>query len=137
MDPMLIRGFERILIIFGAIFLCYLGYRLFTYGVAKENINLEIKSTALKVIFSGQGPGLFFMAFGAIIMITSITLGKYKPVESDNKSNNNWNTSWNNNCFSSGSYYASPPSQLDWNENSRFDSFNTPIKNDKETTGTK
>ena len=37
---------------------------------------LSAESKLYKIVFSGTGPGLFFMAFGAIILLTAIFAGK-------------------------------------------------------------
>lgn len=66
------RGIERLLIVFGGMVFAYLGYRLFVYGVDKGNGKLETESAFFKLTFSGSGPGLFFMAFGALILIYSM-----------------------------------------------------------------
>ena len=68
----LFRGFERLLIVLGGFFFAYLGYRLFLYGVDEGNGKLETESPFFKLTFSGSGPGLFFMAFGALVLINAI-----------------------------------------------------------------
>lgn len=75
MEATIFRGIERLLIAFGAVFLCYLGYKLFMNGLDKGTGKLQFKSKFMEVVFSGTGPGLFFMAFGAIIMLTLILNG--------------------------------------------------------------
>lgn len=66
------RGIERLLIVLGGFLFAYLGYRLFLFGVDKGTGKLTSKSAFFKVTFSGSGPGLFFMAFGALILINSM-----------------------------------------------------------------
>lgn len=82
MDPILLRGIERILITVGAVIFAYLGYRLFLKGKDSAPSSLEVESDLLKVVVSGQGPGLFFMAFGAIVLMFSILSGGGKVSES-------------------------------------------------------
>lgn len=75
-DPIMFRGLERILIIAGGIFCIYLGYRLFLFGADRGWSNLTSESAFFKITFSGTGPGLFFMAFGAIILTTALFSGE-------------------------------------------------------------
>jgi hypothetical protein len=75
MDPTVFRGIERILIVIGAIIFGYLGYRLFVKGLTTGEGNLRFESKLMKVIFSGTGPGLFFMAFGAVVLVTAVMKG--------------------------------------------------------------
>lgn len=74
-DPILFRGTERIIVVLGAIIFAYMGYKLFLFGVNQGRGKLEVKSEVFKVIFSGSGPGLFFMAFGGVILVFSLTFG--------------------------------------------------------------
>lgn len=75
------RGIERLFIVLSALIFGYLGYRLFIFGVDKGNSKLETESPLFKLTFSGSGPGLFFMAFGAIILIYTML----SPVEINNQ----------------------------------------------------
>lgn len=75
MDPIIFRGIERLLIIIGGIFFGYLGYRLFVKGLTAGEGTLKYESRFMKVLFSGTGPGLFFMAFGAIVLMVAIAKG--------------------------------------------------------------
>lgn len=75
MDPIYLRGIERILVVIGAIAFGYLGYRLYINGVNKGTNHLKAESSFYKFVFSGVGPGLFFMAFGGIVLITSLLTG--------------------------------------------------------------
>ncbi|MCH7676660.1 hypothetical protein IH879_17185 [candidate division KSB1 bacterium] len=77
-EAILLRGAERLLIVIGAIILSYLGYKLYRFGIDKGSAKLETESQLYKVVFSGTGPGLFFMAFGAIILITALITGGAK-----------------------------------------------------------
>jgi len=81
MAPIIFHGLERLLINCGAIFVAYLGYRLFIFGVETGNSKLEAHSAAFKVIFSGSSPGLFFMVSGLIILVVSLTTGKVEVYE--------------------------------------------------------
>jgi hypothetical protein len=71
-DVFFFRGIERWIVVLGGIFFAYLGYKLFLYGVDQGNGKLETESQFFKLTFSGSGPGLFFMAFGAIVLVSSI-----------------------------------------------------------------
>lgn len=71
-DPVLVRGIERIIIALSASLFCFLGYKLFRHGVTKGYGSLSFQSKLLKIVFSGTGPGLFFMAFGALVLIVAV-----------------------------------------------------------------
>lgn len=75
MEAILLRGIERLLIALGAISFSWLGYRLFMFGHDKGRGHIETDSKLVRIVFSGTGPGLFFMAFGAIIMIFALLTG--------------------------------------------------------------
>jgi hypothetical protein len=75
MDAVTLRGPERIIIVIGAIVFAYLGYRLFLAGIDKGLGKLEAETRFYKCVFSGVGPGLFFMAFGAIVLVTALFTG--------------------------------------------------------------
>lgn len=75
MDPLLLRGIERLVIVIGAIFIAFLGYRLFIHGKEKGKGNISVDSEVLKILVSGQGPGLFFMAFGSIVLCLAVLNG--------------------------------------------------------------
>jgi hypothetical protein len=74
-DPVAMRGLERLVIAFGAITFAILGYRLFIFGVTKGHGKLVADSKLFKVVFSGTGPGLFFMAFGAVVLVSALFTG--------------------------------------------------------------
>ena len=74
-NPIFLRGLERIVVVLGAIFFGYLGYRLFLYGVDKGESRFATESRWFKVVFSGTGPGLLFMAFGATVLLMSLFSG--------------------------------------------------------------
>ena len=71
-DVFFFRGVERWMIVLGGLAFAYLGYKLFLYGVDEGNGKLETESQFFKLTFSGSGPGLFFMAFGAIVLVNAI-----------------------------------------------------------------
>lgn len=60
------------LAVLGGIFCIYLGYKLFEKGKEKGKGSLRASSKFLTIVFSGVGPGLFFMAFGALILLTGV-----------------------------------------------------------------
>jgi hypothetical protein len=78
MTIFVLHGIERIVITLGAIAFGVLGYRLFTRGLTRSKGDLEFSSPMAKVVFSGAGPGLFFMAFGAIILVVAMLSGGIK-----------------------------------------------------------
>jgi len=53
-------------------FCIWLGYKLFTQGIQKGKGQLDFKSKTFSLLFSGVGPGLFFMAFGALIVLVAV-----------------------------------------------------------------
>lgn len=66
------RGIERWMIVVGGLIFGYLGYKLYLYGVDKGHGKLQAENQFFKLTFSGSGPGLFFMAFGALILVSSV-----------------------------------------------------------------
>ena len=79
MDPMwliVLRVTERIVIYAGAIFMIYLGYSLYKRGISKGRNNLQAKTKLGQIILPGTGPGLFFMAFGAIVLLVGLFIGR-------------------------------------------------------------
>ena len=77
------RGIERLMIVVGGLIFGYLGYRLFLYGIDQGNGKLETESKFFKLTFSGSGPGLFFMAFGALILINGVYSTAFGTRESE------------------------------------------------------
>lgn len=69
---MFYRGIERWMVVLGGLIFGYLGYKLFLYGVDEGHGKLNAENQFFKVTFSGSGPGLFFMAFGALILMSSV-----------------------------------------------------------------
>ena len=79
MDPMwliVLRVTERIVIYAGAIFMIYLGYSLYKRGISKGRNNLQAKIKLGQIILPGTGAGLFFMAFGAIVLLVGLFTGR-------------------------------------------------------------
>ena len=56
----------------GGIFCIYLGYKLFTKGVQEHRGELKAKVRFVEILFTGVGPGLFFMAFGALVLMVAL-----------------------------------------------------------------
>ena len=75
MDPIALRGIERILITCGGIIFGYLGYRLFLLGIEKGTSSVTTESKFFKLVFTGTAPGLFFMFAGACILMTALVFG--------------------------------------------------------------
>jgi hypothetical protein len=75
-DPIIWRGIERLLIVLCCGFFGYLGYKLFLYGVNTGKGKVDFKSNFANIVFSGTGPGLFFMAFGSIVLLIALFTGK-------------------------------------------------------------
>ncbi len=69
---MFFRGIERWMVVLGAVVFGYLGYKLFLYGVDQGHGKLDAENQFFKITFSGSGPGLFFMVFGALILMSSV-----------------------------------------------------------------
>jgi hypothetical protein len=74
-DPGVLRTIERLFVCGGGIFIAFLGYRLFVKGIDSGPGKLQVNSSIAKFVLSGKGPGLFFMAFGSIILIVSLLYG--------------------------------------------------------------
>lgn len=64
----LIRMVERSLIVLGGILAIYLGYKLFVIGIDKP----QGSASALGIELKNFGPGLFFAALGAVILVTTM-----------------------------------------------------------------
>ncbi len=56
----------------GGMFCIYLGYKLFTKGVREHRGELKAKIRFVEIMFTGVGPGLFFMAFGALVLMVAL-----------------------------------------------------------------
>lgn len=76
---LIVRAVERLLIDGGAVFIAYLGYRLFITAAQagpQGSVNrLEIHSPVARFVLSGKAPGLFFMTCGTAILIVSLLHG--------------------------------------------------------------
>ena len=66
--PVLMRMAERSLIVVGGILSIYLGYRLFVLGIDKS----QGQASAFGIELRNFGPGLFFAALGAVILVTAM-----------------------------------------------------------------
>lgn len=75
MDIFILRALERLAIVISAVIFAYLGYRLFLFGVKEGSSKLQTESMFFKITFSGTGPGLFFMAFGALVLMFALFTG--------------------------------------------------------------
>ncbi len=64
----LLRMLERSLIVAGGILSIYLGYRLFVLGIDKS----QGEASAFGVELKNFGPGLFFAALGAVVLVTTM-----------------------------------------------------------------
>ena len=80
-DLFLLRGLERIFVVAAAALFGFLGYRLFLHGHTRGRAVTSIDSAWAKFIFSGTGPGLIFMAFGAVVLVWSLASGGVKTTE--------------------------------------------------------
>lgn len=63
-----LRMLERIIIVIGGIVTIYLGYRLFTLGIDKT----QGEAIAFGVTLRNFGPGIFFAAIGAAVLMASV-----------------------------------------------------------------
>src|SRR6185436_6967337 len=68
-DPIIWRGIERIAIVLGALFFAHLGFQLYKIGQNTGPAKLDLKSPVIRFALSGVGPGLMFMAFGAVVLV--------------------------------------------------------------------
>ncbi len=64
----ILRMLERSLIVAGGILSIYLGYKLFTLGIDKS----QGQASAFGVELKNFGPGLFFAALGAVVLVTTM-----------------------------------------------------------------
>ena len=74
--PLIGQVIERCVIAIGGIIIVYLGYRLYLFGAKTGRGELSAKLKFADFLLKGSGPGLFFMAFGSIILITALFTGK-------------------------------------------------------------
>ena len=64
----ILRMVERSLIVAGGILSIYLGYKLFVLGIDKS----QGQASAFGVELKNFGPGLFFAALGAVVLVTTM-----------------------------------------------------------------
>lgn len=70
-----LRMLERLMVVgFGGMSI-YLGYKLFFHLPNQTDQNGEIELPGIKVVLSRVGPGVFFLVFGAFILITNLHQG--------------------------------------------------------------
>jgi hypothetical protein len=78
-----LRMLERSLIVAGGILSIYLGYKLFVLGIDKT----QGEASAFGVELKNFGPGLFFAALGAVVLVTtmraSIKVGNQRTNQND------------------------------------------------------
>jgi len=75
------RGFERLTIVLGAVVFGVLGFLLFRFGLTTGRGKLKFKSEFFLFNLSGSGPGLFFMACGAIVLLVALFNGLSKKTD--------------------------------------------------------
>lgn len=68
----MIAALERVLCIVVAAFFAFLGYRLYFAGLTRGESKLQGKGAFGEFVVSGTGPGLFFMAFGGVVVVYAI-----------------------------------------------------------------
>ncbi len=71
-----LKAIERIVIYAGAVFVIYAGYSLYKRGISKGRGDLKAKTKLGEILLSGTGPGVFFMVFGAIILLVGLFTGR-------------------------------------------------------------
>jgi hypothetical protein len=86
-NPLLMRGIERVLIVCVAALFAYLGFRLFALGHTSGPGKLQAKTKLGEVILSGTGPGLFFMAFGGLVLLGAVFHGDTRYSEKTTTTN--------------------------------------------------
>ena len=72
-DPVVLRMLERIIGVLIAGMAIFLGYRLFFHLPFQNDGRGKIELPGVKVVLSRVGPGIFFAAFGSIILYYSLT----------------------------------------------------------------
>lgn len=93
MDIVIVRGFERIIIDAGAIFIAYLGYRLYLNGAIDGKNTLKTNFGDVSLILTGIGPGIFFMAFGSLVLVAALYFGGAESTSNKSQSSSTGNTS--------------------------------------------
>ena len=64
----LVRMFERILVVLVGGLSIYLGYRLFFHLPMEKRSGGELTFPGMKVVLTRVGPGVFFAAFGSVVL---------------------------------------------------------------------
>jgi hypothetical protein len=68
-----LRMFERHMVVIGGIIAIVLGYRLFQSADLKQDSTGSMKTKLFEVSATKIGPGVFFAAFGTVVLWTSLT----------------------------------------------------------------
>lgn len=87
LDPVAMRGVERIVITIIGAFFGYLGFRLFRLGITHGSATLSGESKWGKLLFSGTAPGLFFMFVGGFIVAVALLTGGGQTTETQRGKN--------------------------------------------------
>jgi hypothetical protein len=77
---LILRMLERTLSVIISGVMIYYGYRLFTLIPTQSNSQGKIELPSMSVVFSKVGPGVFFAAFGSVVLFKSlqpITIGDH------------------------------------------------------------
>lgn len=73
-DPVsILRMLERIIVVVIGGIAIYLGYRLFFHLPFERSHKGELELPGVKIVLSRVGPGVFFAAFGSIVLYYSLT----------------------------------------------------------------
>lgn len=73
LDPLMVRGLERLLIVlFGGLSI-YFGYRLFDRAIAAAG-ELSAKGAGYALTLKRVAPGVFFALFGMVVMVVAISV---------------------------------------------------------------
>jgi hypothetical protein len=74
------HGAERIVAVCLGGLAVYYGYKLFLTLPTQTESNGKVNLPGMSVVLSKAGPGLFFVAFGALVLLTSL----FRPIEIKN-----------------------------------------------------
>jgi hypothetical protein len=74
-DPLAMRGIERLFVVAASALFGFLGYKLFVFGVTTGRSTLTAESKIIKLVFSGTGPGLFFMFVAGCVLFAALLTG--------------------------------------------------------------
>jgi hypothetical protein len=72
MDPIYIRGVERILIVLAGILSVFLGYKLFSHNYSSNGELNTSKDNFFSFSIKNVGPGVFFALFGMVLLGLSV-----------------------------------------------------------------